>query len=147
LRIEPRHHFVLQCVDERRHDACAQFGQGRRVCTLFVVDAFGHAHHIAHRNAPALLGEAIAAARPAHAFENAGAHQLLHDLFEITLRHALARGDLLRLHRLGPRIERDVDHRFERKQSFAGEFEHGLVRHPLRRASRAETALPARAVR
>ena len=92
---------------------------------LLVLEALGHAHDIADRNAPPFLGEAIAAARTAHALQNAGAHQLLHHLFEITLRHALARGDFLGLHRFGPRIEGDVDHRFERQQGFAGEFQHG----------------------
>ncbi len=89
-----------------------------------VLDAFGHAHHIAHRDAAAFARQPIAAARAAHAFEDAGAHQLLHHLFQIALRHALARGDFLGLHRLGPRVEGDVDHRFQRQQGFAGEFQH-----------------------
>jgi len=74
-----------------------------------------------------LLREAIAAPRSAHALENACPHKLLHDLFEITLRHALASRDLFCLHGFGARVERDVDHRFEREQGFAREFEHGSV--------------------
>jgi hypothetical protein len=78
----------------------------------------------AHGNAPALLGEAIAAARSAHALQHARANELLHDLFEITLRYALARRDLFRLHGFRPRIECNVDDRFEREERFAGELEH-----------------------
>src|SRR6185437_5340548 len=89
-----------------------------------VFEAFGDAHDFADGDAAALLGKAITAARPAHAPEHTGAHELLHDLFEVALRHALARGDLFRLHRFGPSVEGDVDHRFQREQCFSGELEH-----------------------
>src|SRR6202789_578579 len=124
-RVEPRHHFVLQGLDQRRDDAGTELGARLGTLVFLVVDGFRHAHHIADRNAPALAREAVAAARAAHALEHAGAHQLLHHLLEIALRHALARGDLLGLHGLGTRVERDVDHRLERQQGFAGKLQHG----------------------
>ena len=118
--------------------------RGRICFFLVVLDAFGHPHHIAHRNAAAFPRQPIAAARAAHAFEDAGAHQLLHHLFQIALRHALAGGDFLGLHRLGPGIEGDVDHRFQRQQGLAGQVaaSWSVSRH----AGRAEAARAARAV-
>jgi len=75
-----------------------------------------------------LFREAISAARSAHAFQDSGVHELLHHLFQIALRDALARGDFLGLDRFGARIERDVDHRLEGKQGFSRELEHGSGR-------------------
>ncbi len=107
-----------------RDDAKAQFGAGTDFFFLDIFDAFGDAHDIAHRNAAAFARQAIAAARTAHALEDAGANQLLHDLLEITLRHALAGGDFLGLHGFGPGIEGDVDHRFQRQQGLSGQAQH-----------------------
>ena len=91
---------------------------------LGILDALRHPHHITDGNAAAFPRQAVAAARTAHAFENAGAHQLLHHLLQITLWHALAGGDFLGLHRLGPCIEGDVDHRLQRQQRLAGQAQH-----------------------
>src|SRR4029077_17551057 len=88
-RVQPRHHFILQRLYQRRNDAYAEFRTRIDGLAFLVLEAFGDAHHIADRDAAELLRQAIAAARSAHAFEHARAHQLLHDLLEIALRHAL----------------------------------------------------------
>ena len=116
--IQPRHQFFLQGHDERRDDTHPQVGAGR-VLFLVILDAFGDAHDITHRNAAAFARQAVAAARSTHAFQNAGAHKLLHHLFQIALRHALPGGDLLGLYRFGPGIEGDVDHRLQRQKRLA----------------------------
>ncbi len=89
-----------------------------------IVEAYRDPHHIADPDAPPLARQAIAAARAAHALQDARAHQLLHHLFQIALRHALAGGDLLGLHRFGPRVVGDVDHRLERQQCLARKSNH-----------------------
>src|SRR5580698_5810982 len=61
-RIEARHHFVLLRMDQGRHDTRAQRRMRLDLTVLLVVDAFGHAHDVANRDAPTLAGEAIAAA-------------------------------------------------------------------------------------
>src|SRR6185312_207822 len=91
-RVQPRHHFVLKRLDQRRHDADAEIGTRIDHLGLFILETLGHAHDIAYGNPPPLLGQAIPSARTAHALEHAGAHKLLHDLLEIALRHTLAGG-------------------------------------------------------
>ena len=89
---------------------------------------FGDAHDFADGDAAPLARKLIAAARSAHAFQNAGAHQRLHHLFEMALRHAMARGDLLRRTGSAARMERDVDHRCNGQQGFFGEPRHLVAR-------------------
>ena len=61
-RIQPLHQFFLQGGDKGRDDALAQVG-ARRLLFLVILDAFGHPHHIADRDAPAFPRQAVAAAR------------------------------------------------------------------------------------
>src|SRR5690606_6727724 len=88
--------------------------------------AADHADDLAHRDAPPLPGENIAAPGPAHALQDVGAHQLLHDLLEIALGNALAPVDLLGLHRFGAAVVGNVHHRLEGEQHLLRQLEHGL---------------------
>src|ERR1043166_6414789 len=87
-RVEPRHPFLLQGLDQGRYDAGAKIGARLGFFAIRVLHALRHPHDIADRNAPPLARQAIAAARPAHALQDSGAHQLLHHLLEIALWHA-----------------------------------------------------------
>src|SRR6185312_3917129 len=82
-RIQPRHHFVLKRLDQRRHDADTEIGARIDRLVLLILEALGDAHDIADGNPPPLLGKPIAATRTTHALEHTGTNELLHDLFEI----------------------------------------------------------------
>src|SRR5258706_5944595 len=124
--VELLHHLFLQRCDQRHHNPAAKLGTAIEILLVFV-QAHGDAHDIAHADAPALPRKAIAAARAADALQNSGANKLLHDLFEVALRHTLARGDLFGLHRFGPCVVGNVDHRFEGEQGLTGKTEHSSL--------------------
>ncbi len=59
--------------------------------------------------------QAIAAARAADAAQDAGTHQLLHDLFQVAPGQTQASSDVLTLHRFGAAMIGDVGDRLERE--------------------------------
>ena len=87
-----------------------------------LLDAAHHADHVADADPAPLPRQAVAAARSAHAAQDAGADQLLHDLFQIAPGQIQAAGDVLTLHRFGAAVIGDVGHRLQ--------GEHQLLRWP-----------------
>src|SRR5579859_3477233 len=124
--VEPSHHLLAELLPERSHHPDPELGTGvLRDRVLAALQRLHHAHDLAHGDPPALAREPIAAARTAHAREDAGAHQLLQHGLEIATRNALATRDLGRLLGQRARVIGDVQHRFDRKQELLAEPQHG----------------------
>src|SRR5690348_274816 len=121
--VELFHDLFLERRHQGDHHTPAKLRAAVKIF-LALVEAHGDAHYVADADPPALAGKAITAARTADPLQDSGPDELLHHLLKVALRHALARGDLLGLNRLGPRVIGDIDHRFEREQGLAGKPKH-----------------------
>ena len=126
-RIEALHHFLVELGEHRAHHLLADLAAAIEHLFFARFKLADNAHDLARRDAPPLARQAITAAGPAHAAQNAGAHKLLHHLFEIALGNALTLRQLLRLHGLGARVVGDIDHRLESEERFFRKSYHVCV--------------------
>src|SRR5205807_5858656 len=85
-----------------------------------------HAHDLAQGDARSIAAQTIAAARATLAVQDAGAHQMLQDLLEITFGNALALGDIARAHGMLADMEGHVEHGLDGEHGFLAEPRHPL---------------------
>ena len=97
-------------------------GRGKEFLCRHPLDAAHHPDDVGDAHPASLPRQAIAAARSAHASQDTGTDQLLHDLFQIAPRQIQATGDVLTLHRFDPAVIGDVGDRLQ--------GEHQLLRWP-----------------
>src|SRR6185437_6146536 len=123
--VEAVHRLVLQLAPQGAHDLMAQRAAGGVIDRVVAGFELAHrAHDVAEADPPPLARQAIAAARPAYADEDAVAHQFLQHRLEIAARDALPRGDFRRAHRHGAAVIGDVEHRLDREEKFLGQPDH-----------------------
>ena len=99
----------------------AEFGSGGLVGVL---GGAGGAQDVLGADAPVLAREFVAAVRPAHAAQDAVAHQRLQNRFEMARRQLMARRQRLGRDRPAAGVDRHIDHGGNGKNALAGHQRH-----------------------
>jgi hypothetical protein len=86
-----------------------------------MLDRSGGAQDIGDADALLLARKRVAAARSAHAMEDAFMHQGLQHRLEMTRRQIVPRGELTRGQRMLARVKRDVYNGSDGKETLAGQ--------------------------